>query len=519
MLFRSASGILHNHTNYYVHVDGYSDTIDTDNLTFTLTSDQTANVTITHDHNGIYHVTTHGEYGVISVTFTGRVSNGGELVEVTKIVTFEDIIDIFVSVYGGGGEDWFRGVTTDANNNIICVGHTTSEGAGNFDTLVVKFDTNLNILAKKVYGGTGDDRLFGVTTDSNGNITCAGHTHSEGVGGRDALVVKFDTNLNILAKKVYGGTGDDYFHGVAIDSNDNVICAGRTNSEGAGGEDTLVVKFDSDLNILAKKIYGGIGDEQFDGITIDSNDNIICVGYTGSEGAGGWDALVVKYDSDLNILDRKIYGGTGIDWFWRVATDTNGNIICVGFTTSEGAGSDDALVVKFDSNLNILAKKIYGGAGTDWLFGVTTDANNNIICVGRTTSEGAGGWDAFVVKFDSNLNILAKKIYGGTGDDVCHGVVTDDSGNIICVGRTNSEGAGSDDALVVKFQSEIPTGTFVGTVLTNLTLQDSNLTLVNSNLTLADSNLTLADSNLTLANSNLTLADSNLIQELDTIVL
>ena len=72
-----ASGILHNHTNYYVHVDGYSDTIDTDNLTFTLTSDQTANVTITHDHNGIYHVTTHGEYGVISVTFTGRVSKIG----------------------------------------------------------------------------------------------------------------------------------------------------------------------------------------------------------------------------------------------------------------------------------------------------------------------------------------------------------------------------------------------------------------------------------------------------------
>ena len=259
-------------------------------------------------------------------------------------------------------------------------------------------------------------------------------------------------------------------------------------------------------------VYGGTVIDMFRGVTTDTNGNIICTGYTRSEGSGYDDTLVVKYDSNLNVLARKSYGGYVFDYFYGVATDTNDDIICVGYTNSEGSGGDDALVVKFDTSLNILAKKVYGDTGIDWFNEVATDSNGNIICAGRTNSEGAGSDVALVVKLDTNLSILARKVYGGSGIDILYGVAIDTNDDIICVGITASEGAGNYDALVVKFPSEIPTGTFIGTVLTNLTLTDSNLTLADSNLTLADSNLTLADSNLTLVNSNLT-------QELDKIEL
>jgi hypothetical protein len=383
----------------------------------------------------------------------------------------------------------------------------------------VKFDPNLNILARKVYGGSGIELFHAVTIDSSDNIICAGYTGSEGAGSVDTLVVKFDPNLNILAKKIYGGTGDDRFNGVTTDTNDNIICVGVTTSEGTGSYDALVVKFDSNLNILARKVYGGTGPDYFYRVATDTNDNIICAGYTSSEGSGGVDTLVVKFDTNLSILARKVYGGGSHDYFYGVATDTNDDIICVGYTNSEGSGGDDALVVKFDTSLNILAKKVYGDTGIDWFNEVATDSNGNIICAGRTNSEGAGSDVALVVKLDTNLSILARKVYGGSGIDILYGVAIDTNDDIICVGITASEGAGNYDALVVKFPSEIPTGTFIGTVLTNLTLTDSNLTLADSNLTLADSNLTLADSNLTLADSNLTLVNSNLTQELDKIEL
>jgi len=103
---------------------------------------------------------------------------------------------------------------------------------------------------------------------------------------------------------------------------------------------------------------------------------------------------------------------------------------------------------------------------------------------------------------------------------IFHAVAIDSSNNIICVGSTASEGVGStiySNSMVIKLPMNIPSGTFVGTTLTGLTLIDSSLTLVDSALALSDSALTLADSALTLTNSALTLANSALTQEKETI--
>ncbi|GAI66135.1 unnamed protein product, partial [marine sediment metagenome] len=79
-----------------------------------------------------------------------------------------------------------------------------------------------------------------------------------------------------------------------------------------------------------------------------------------------------------------------------------------------------ALIASFKrSDLSIVAQKRYAGAAADtddWFIGIATDGTN-LFAVGLTSSEGEGGLDALVVKFDSNLNILARKTYGGSEDD------------------------------------------------------------------------------------------------------
>jgi hypothetical protein len=167
--------------------------------------------------------------------------------------------------------------------------------------------------------------------------------------------------------------------------------------------------------------------------------------------------------------------------------------------------------------LNKLAGKRYGGTGSDQFNGVTVDASGNVYAIGNTDSEGLGNYDALIIKFDSSLNKLAGKRYGGSGIDQFNGAAIDSSGNIYAVGFTGSEGIGGSDALITKFPSNFPSGTFTGTIFTGLTLADSSLTLADSALTLADSSLTLADSALTLADSTLTLADSSLTLERDII--
>ncbi len=500
-------------SSYYVDVVGFNNA--GVSATFGLTSTNT-NVSITPISGSLFKIKpsdlTGGLKDDVPVVLIATVDDGTGNATIKKAVTVLVMKRrVLACVYGGTDNDYFYATTTDSKDNIICAGYTVSEGTGG-DCIVVKFDNSLNVLLKKRYGASAIDYFRGIATDSSDNIICAGHTTSEGSGSEDGLVVKFDSSLNILARKRYGSAGSDRFLAVTVDGLDNIICAGHQLS-GVGGGDAMVIKFDNDLNKIAGKRYGLSAVDYFYAVTTDSLNNIICAGLTASEGTSS-NCLVVKLSSSLAILAKKYYGGTSVDCFYAVTTDNADNIICVGNTGSEGVGGGDALVVKFDSSLNIVARKRYGGTGSDCLYGVVTDSLDNIICAGFTGSEGVGGV-GLVIKFDSSLNILAKKCYGGSGADQFTSVTLDSSDSIVCAGYTGSEGPGSTSTLSVKLPKLLPSGTLSGTVLTGLTMFDSNLTLADSALTLTDSALSFADSSLTLADSALTLTDSTLTAELD----
>ena len=95
-----------------------------------------------------------------------------------------------------------------------------------------------------------------------------------------------------------GGTGSDYGTAVAIDSADNIIVTGRTTSDGAGGLDVLIAKYNSAGALQWDRTLGGTGSEIGNAVAIDSADNIIVVGHTYSDGAGGNDVLTAKLPAD-----------------------------------------------------------------------------------------------------------------------------------------------------------------------------------------------------------------------------
>lgn len=204
--------------------------------------------------------------------------------------------------YFNGHTYFVKQVINDAEGNIICAGFTNSEGAGSSDALVIKFDTNLNILTKKRYSGSNNDYFYSVTTDSSNNIICTGYTISEGAGTGDALVVKFDSNLNIITTRIYSSGIIDCFYNVIVDSSDNIICVGRTTSEKTGNISALIVKFNDNVEILAKNIPYKNDNSYFKNVVIDQNNDIVCTGYIFDKGGGTGDVLVIKFDLNLNII-------------------------------------------------------------------------------------------------------------------------------------------------------------------------------------------------------------------------
>ena len=197
------------------------------------------------------------------------------------------------------------------------------------------------------------------------------------------------------------------------------------------------------------------------------------------------------FDPDVELvvdpnLDWSSYlGGSDYDCGYGIATDAGGNALVTGETRSSGwvsggwdtnyGGGWDGFVVKLSSGGSHLWSSYLGGSGTDYGYGIATDAGGNALVTGGTYSSGwvSGGWDTnyggggsdgFVVKLSSGGSHLWSSYLGGSGTDNGLGIATDAGGNALVTGLTESSGwvsggwdtsfgGGSYDGFVVKLSS------------------------------------------------------------------
>ena len=303
-----------------------------------------------------------------------------------------------------------------------------------------------------------------------------------------------------------GGSLIDEGYGVAVDSSNNIIVCGLTTSDGAGGYDLLVAKYNSSGLLQWDKTLGGSLDDEGQGVTVDSLDNIIVCG-RGTK-SNGYDLLVAKYNSSGVLQWDKTLGGSTTDSGYGVAVDSADNIIVCGSTQSEGAGGTDFLVTKYNSSGVLQWDKTLGGTGTEGGYGVAVDSSDNIIVCGYTSNAGT---QFLVAKYNSSGALQWDKMLKGVNQsDIFNDVTVDSSDNVIVCGYTYSIGAGSGDLIVAKLP---PDGTGDGTYGT-LVYQDASLTSADAVLTDAAAVLTDAAAAFTSSAASLTSADAVLTSEL-----
>jgi len=94
--------------------------------------------------------------------------------------------------------------------------------------------------------------------------------------------------------------------------------------------------------------------------------------------------------------------------------------------------------------------KTFGGPASDMASASQQTNDGGYIIAGVTNSYGAGSSDAYLIKTDERGNELWSKTFGGRGNDTARAVhQTIDEGYIIA-GRTDSYGAGFDDVYLIK---------------------------------------------------------------------
>jgi uncharacterized delta-60 repeat protein len=182
----------------------------------------------------------------------------------------------------------------------------------------------------------------------------------------------------------------------------------------------------------------------FRGITEASDGGYIFVGETDSFGAGSNDAWLLRLSEDGEVEWQRTYGGGSGDTGRVVRTTPDGGYIVAGQTHSFSSGSTDFWLIKFDSDDNIVWQKAYGGPRSDIAHALDLTSDGGYIVAGFTTSFGASSKDYFVIKLDEGGAVQWQKRFGASGEDVVRVVKQTSDGNYLVAGFTHSFGQGGD---------------------------------------------------------------------------
>ncbi len=199
--------------------------------------------------------------------------------------------------------------------------------------------------------------------------------------------------------------------------------------------------------------YGGAGSDVGNSVLEVKDGGYVIAGTTSSYGAGRDDAWLVEADQNGNEKWNRTFGGSDDDSGVSVMQINDGSCIFAGATSSFGAGDFDAWLIKTNSDGKERWNKTYGGASYDWGYSVQEIKDGGYIIAGETRSYGAGGSDVWLIKADVSGDEEWNRTFGGPKDDGGRAVQrTRDDGYVIA-GFTESYGTGGKDVWLIKTDS------------------------------------------------------------------
>jgi gliding motility-associated-like protein len=354
-------------------------------------------------------------------------------------------------------------------------------------------------------GVGGDSKATGLRVDQQNNIYVAGYFRGDidldpslGVknfnsnGDADIYVAKYSPTGVLLWGVAMGGNGLDLSNSLAVDLDGNVTITGQFQSSsfdadpgpgvfnisGFGGDDIFVIHLNKDGQFLWAKSIGGTNSERGEDVVTDKSGNVIVgsifsgpitVNGQAFNTNGGYDGLLIKYDSAGNILWSFSMGATSDDQIRAVSIDGDDNILISGSyfgsfnfnplgTYTPILGSGGVFVAKYSPSGTLSwAKSVQGGV-IDFLSLVTVDAKSNVyisgafsgtLNFGTSSLNSTGAQDVFIAKYQPNGDLMFSKDIGSAGSAFVYRFTSDLDNNIYCAGYFSGQIDFNPDAQAV----------------------------------------------------------------------
>lgn len=302
----------------------------------------------------------------------------------------------------------------------------------------------------KTYGGGAAEYPASAIETTDGSYLIVGSTNSYGAGSSDIWLIKTDWNGDTLWTKSYGGPQRDESFSVIETSDQAYLIAGRTQISGTVYFNNWLIKTDTSGDTLWTKTYGDFP-SGFIGSPIETSDQAFLI--AAIIGSGAWtsnDLWLIKVDLDGNMIWEQTYGGGSGEIPKEVIETSDNAYLIIGETRSIGAGETDAWLIKTDTNGNMIWDKSFGGTQHDYPESVIETSDQHYLIVGHLNSYGAGSGDIWLIKTDVNGDTLWTRTYGGVSWDRGFSVIETSDQDYLIVGQSYSFGSGIGDAWLIK---------------------------------------------------------------------
>ncbi len=260
-----------------------------------------------------------------------------------------------------------------------------------------------------------------------------------------SILSVFAAKAQITFERIYNRIGNDAAYDVAQCTDGGFILAGSTDLN-----NIFIIRTNAYGDTIWSRHLGYI-DAYSVKQTIDGG--FIITGSTlNPDTAGGInrDLYLIKTNPNGDTLWTRRFGGKRDDVGFCVAQTIDSGYIVTGETNDSLTNVSCIFLVKTNTNGNLLWKRKIGNQNHCYSHSVHQTTDGGYIISGSSENYTSYQEDVYLVKTNSTGDTLWTRTYGGTQADYSWDVVPTNDGGYIVGGTTGSYGAGSNDFYAIK---------------------------------------------------------------------
>lgn len=365
---------------------------------------------------------------------------------------------------GSGGDESFGTILFDSADNIITSGTAVNASGNTDIVTIKYSPGGQLLWARYYDGPFGGiDESYGwpgVGLDASGNIYACGYSQAAD-GVYEFVTIKYGASGNQSWAQRWRGPNQAYPHAygysIKIAPGGSVYVSGTARNL-AGNADYVLLKYDASGNPVWQRLFDGMhhGSDDAYTLVIDAAENIFVTGISESQYLNNdVEYCVIKYTPDGTLQWEGRYGGNyGFHYGWIAEADGAGGVYVSGASMTSG-GEYDIVTVRFASNGSLAWAQRFRDPrwfGDDWAYDLEIDPDGNLLVAGYGWNGFGEGDNAYLVKYSPNGQLLDSVIYDSPvhGDDRWFAVNVDDAGRVVVAGYSLGLGTGTDSS-VAKF--------------------------------------------------------------------